>query len=114
MPSYTEEAQVDADAEVTMDTVEEAIAEDDDFEEEETYLDAIQAANASEEPVKHVDECFSYHRKMIQPAVLKSKVDPADWKLEVERVTPMLKVQLTSDNRDWRVHLEQMVVHQKV
>ncbi len=31
-----------------------------------------------------------------------------DWKLEVERVTPSLRIQLTNDNKDWRIHLESM------
>jgi estrogen-related receptor beta like 1 len=36
------------------------------------------------------------------------KVDANQWKLEVERVTPMLKVTLGNDNKDWRVHWQQL------
>ncbi|KAJ3204168.1 Intraflagellar transport protein 57 [Dinochytrium kinnereticum] len=46
--------------------------------------------------------------------MIKPTVDPAEWKLEVERVTPMLKVQLPNDNKDWRIHIEQMNIHQKL
>lgn len=28
--------------------------------------------------------------------------------MEVERVTPLLKVKLQNDNKDWRMHLQQM------
>lgn len=36
------------------------------------------------------------------------KVDVNQWRLEVERVTPMLKVTLGNDNKDWRVHWQQL------
>jgi estrogen-related receptor beta like 1 len=35
-------------------------------------------------------------------------VDPAEWKLEVERVTPNLKVHIQNDNKDWRLHAQQL------
>lgn len=38
-------------------------------------------------------------------------IDPADWRLELERVAPMLKVKTQNDGaaaRDWRSHLEWM------
>ena len=44
----------------------------------------------------------------------KPKVDPNEWKLEVERVTPLLKVQIHNDNKDWRIHLEQMNTYRQV
>ncbi|KAJ1562358.1 Intraflagellar transport protein 57 [Nowakowskiella sp. JEL0078] len=44
---------------------------------------------------------------------IKPTVDPAEWKLEVERVTPMLKVHIPNDNKDWRIHLEQMHHHRQ-
>lgn len=37
-----------------------------------------------------------------------SNVDGENWKLEVERVLPKLKVTIKNDSRDWRIHLEQM------
>uniref|UniRef100_A0A8C1P3I3 Intraflagellar transport protein 57 homolog n=1 Tax=Cyprinus carpio TaxID=7962 RepID=A0A8C1P3I3_CYPCA len=40
--------------------------------------------------------------------VLESDVDAAEWNLEVERVLPQLKVTIRTDNKDWRIHLDQM------
>ena len=44
--------------------------------------------------------------------VLESQQDAAEWRLEVERVLPMLKVHIRTDNKDWRSHVEQMHQHQ--
>jgi hypothetical protein len=41
-------------------------------------------------------------------------VDPTEWRLEVERVTPLLKVTLANDNKDWRIHLQQMKALEQV
>jgi hypothetical protein len=46
--------------------------------------------------------------------VIKSNVDPATWKLEVEKVAPLLKVHITNDAKDWRMRLEQMQTHEQV
>ncbi|GAQ80546.1 intraflagellar transport protein 57 [Klebsormidium nitens] len=40
-------------------------------------------------------------------APLESKVDPAEWKLELERVGPQLRLTVVADVKDWRTHLEQ-------
>lgn len=40
--------------------------------------------------------------------ILESSTDAEEWRLEVERVAPQLKVTVRVDNRDWRTHLEQM------
>lgn len=45
--------------------------------------------------------------------VLESNTDTAEWKLEVERVLPQLKVTIRSDAKDWRSHIEQMHQHRK-
>eukprot|EP00296_Roombia_truncata_P000055 JP435713.1.p1 GENE.JP435713.1~~JP435713.1.p1 ORF type:complete len:425 (+),score=92.54 JP435713.1:80-1276(+) len=42
----------------------------------------------------------------LAPAKIVSKVDPAAWLLELERVTPLLKVQMQPDNKEWRSHVE--------
>jgi hypothetical protein len=41
-------------------------------------------------------------------------VDPEEWRLEVERVTPLLKVSIQNDHKDWRLHLQQMEQNEKV
>ena len=40
--------------------------------------------------------------------ILESNTDATEWKLEVERVLPQLKVMIKSDHKDWRTHIEQM------
>ena len=50
-----------------------------------------------------------------RPAVsTKPAVDPTQWKLEVERAAPLLKIHITNDNKDWRVHLDQINIHNNV
>lgn len=39
------------------------------------------------------------------------QVDPAEWRLEVERVAPRLKITVASDARDWRSHLDEAHKH---
>jgi len=41
-------------------------------------------------------------------------VDPTQWKLEVEKAAPLLKIHITNDNKDWRVHLDQINIHNNV
>lgn len=43
--------------------------------------------------------------------IIQPKYDPSEWKLEVERVTPLLRVQIANDNKDWRIHLDQITRH---
>ncbi|KAH8866803.1 Intraflagellar transport protein 57 like [Schistosoma japonicum] len=40
--------------------------------------------------------------------VLECSTDPADWKLEVERILPQLRINVRNDVKDWRTHLEQI------
>ena len=40
--------------------------------------------------------------------ILQSTTDAEEWRMEVEKVAPQLKVTVRVDNRDWRTHLEQM------
>lgn len=92
------------DAELTLSKVEEEMTqEDDDYEEEEGLdLDALKTRTNQ-----------SLDLSGSRPAVvLESDVDAAEWNLEVERVLPQLKVTIRTDNKDWRVHLDQMHQHQ--
>uniref|UniRef100_A0A8D8S1M7 Intraflagellar transport protein 57 homolog n=2 Tax=Cacopsylla melanoneura TaxID=428564 RepID=A0A8D8S1M7_9HEMI len=45
--------------------------------------------------------------------ILESNVDEEEWRLEVERVLPSLRVTLKSDTRDWRSHLDQIRTHKQ-
>lgn len=40
------------------------------------------------------------------PASIETLVNPDDWRMELERVTPMLKLSRRNDNKDWRSHLD--------
>ncbi|MBN3321848.1 IFT57 protein, partial [Atractosteus spatula] len=107
-PSYPkeeleEESVMDDDAELTLSKVEEEmIVEPDDYEEEHLIdLEALKTrTNQSEtgESLKPDD-------------ILESNTDAAEWNLEVERVLPQLKVTIRTDNKDWRVHVDQMHQH---
>lgn len=37
-------------------------------------------------------------------------IDPASWQAELDRVTPQLKITLTSENKSWRVHQQQLEI----
>lgn len=47
-------------------------------------------------------------KKEPQLSDVTSNVDEEAWKLELERVLPMLKMTIKNETRDWRSHLEQM------
>ena len=38
--------------------------------------------------------------------IIESSINPNDWKVEVEKVAPLLKMRLEQDNKEWRTHLE--------
>lgn len=99
MPKPPEEKEqetemIDDESELNLDRVEEEMiaAYSDDSDEENLFrLDNIKPAKSE-----------------LQQIDLKGNVDEESWKLEVERVLPMLKVTIKNENRDWRSHLEQM------
>nr|CAB3255401.1 intraflagellar transport protein 57 homolog [Phallusia mammillata] len=45
--------------------------------------------------------------------IMVSSTNADEWKLEVERVAPSLKVTIRTDNKDWRTHVDQMHQHKK-
>ncbi|KAG5842121.1 intraflagellar transport protein 57 homolog [Anguilla rostrata] len=109
-PCYpTEELEEDSvmedDAELTLSKVEEEMTEEpDDYEEDDLIdLDALKArtnqneVNGSSKPED----------------ILESNTDAAEWNLEVERVLPQLKVTIRTDNKDWRIHVDQMHQHKE-
>lgn len=105
-PEYVEEEEaeenvVEDDAELTIDKLNDELAEEieDEAEEEESYLDLAGLKQQS-----YLNEFSSSKPE----SVLESKVDVSEWKLEIERVLPLLKVHIRADNKDWRNHYEQM------
>ncbi|AWP19481.1 putative intraflagellar transport protein 57 -like [Scophthalmus maximus] len=92
-----EESVLRDDAELTLQTIEEP----DEDEENVTDLEALKfrTTHTEAEPSSKPDE------------ILESTADAAAWYLEVERVLPQLKVTVRTDNKDWRIHVDQMHRH---
>merc|ERR1711998_441325 len=67
-----------------------SVAED---EEEEMYVAAPSDAAYGQED-------------RLESSMLESKVDPHQWRMELERVAPQLKVVLHSAGKEWRSHLD--------
>lgn len=104
-PEYVEEEEaeeniVEDDAELTIDKLNDELAEEieEEAEEEENYLDLS--------GMKQHNFANDFGTK--PESMLESNVDVNEWKLEIERVLPLLKVHIRADNKDWRNHYEQM------
>merc|ERR1719498_778327 len=74
-----DEADVDSDAEVG--EVEDVLGNQQDEEEEMMYAEII---GGNEQTAKHDEETW----------FVESKIDPREWQLELERITPKLRVQV--------------------
>ncbi|CBN74635.1 conserved unknown protein [Ectocarpus siliculosus] len=48
-----------------------------------------------------------------QAAMLEAKVDPVEWKRELERVGPKLKMAASAAGKEWRGHVEQTKKHEE-
>lgn len=100
-----EENLVDDDSELQLNEIEKTMLsgggdfEDEDDDEPMMDLEGMKKLNLNKMDTSKPEE------------ILESTTDAADWRLEVERVTPQLKVTIRTDNKDWRVHLEQMHQH---
>ncbi|CAK6980343.1 intraflagellar transport protein 57 homolog isoform X2 [Scomber scombrus] len=100
--STEEESMMEDDAELTLSKVEEEMIEEPDDDEENVMdLEALKlrTSHTETDPSTKPDE------------IMESTVDAAEWNLEVERVLPQLKVTIRTDNKDWRVHVDQMHQH---
>ncbi|CAG9770330.1 unnamed protein product [Ceutorhynchus assimilis] len=76
----------------------------------EEEMIAAYSDDSDEENIFHLDSVKPIKRD-IQQIDLKAHIDEESWKLEVERVLPLLKVTIKNENRDWRSHLEQMKIY---
>ncbi|KAL1505259.1 hypothetical protein ABEB36_004861 [Hypothenemus hampei] len=98
-PQLSEEMEeeteiIDDESELNLDKVEEEMiaAYSDDSDEENVFqLDNFKTAK---QPLHEINP--------------QNNVDEESWKLEVERVLPLLKITIKNESRDWRAHLEQM------
>uniref|UniRef100_UPI0037E7C9D6 intraflagellar transport protein 57 homolog n=1 Tax=Semicossyphus pulcher TaxID=241346 RepID=UPI0037E7C9D6 len=97
-----EESVIEDDAELTLSRLEEEMIEEPD-EEEENVMDL--------ETLKLRTTHTETDASSKPEEILESTVDAAEWNLEVERVLPQLKVTIRTDNKDWRIHVDQMHQH---
>ncbi|KAM6319696.1 intraflagellar transport protein 57 homolog isoform 3-T3 [Podargus strigoides] len=106
-PAYPTEEQEEEEitedsAELTFNELEEDVAEEE-SDNEDNFIDL------------NVLKAQTYRSDMNdtakQEAILQSKTDAAEWNLEVERVLPQLKVTVRTDNKDWRIHVDEMHQH---
>ncbi|XP_065305010.2 intraflagellar transport protein 57 homolog isoform X1 [Dermacentor albipictus] len=104
-----EEAVVDDAAEVTLEKIEEEMMEEQAADDEDDDdgpvmdLDGLRTLSAGR---------LGGSAQLNKPEdILQSTVDSAEWKLEVERVLPQLRVTVQPDAKDWRGHLE--LIHQQ-
>ncbi|XP_054625396.1 intraflagellar transport protein 57 homolog isoform X1 [Dunckerocampus dactyliophorus] len=100
--STEEESVMEDDAELSLNKVEEFMEEPDEDEENLVDLEALTLKSSLTEAATAAKP----------DNILQSTVDVAAWNLEVERVLPLLKVTIRTDNKDWRIHLDQMHQHQ--
>ncbi|KAI8767462.1 intraflagellar transport protein 57 isoform X1 [Biomphalaria glabrata] len=111
-PQYPEEEMdeeniVEDDSELTLNEIEKSMAlahsDVEEADDDEPILDL--------EGMKRLNQNKQTFESSKPEEILESTTDAADWKLEVERVMPQLRVTIRTDNKDWRVHLEQMHQH---
>lgn len=86
----------------------EDFVQDGDDEEEalyggDTQGEATEAAHAADGALDDTQEEST--------AAIESRVPAAEWRMEVERVAPQLRVTVVQDSKDWRSHLEQAKQH---
>uniref|UniRef100_A0AAV2JMN6 Intraflagellar transport protein 57 homolog n=1 Tax=Knipowitschia caucasica TaxID=637954 RepID=A0AAV2JMN6_KNICA len=98
--STEEEEQLEDDAELTLSRAEDELLDEAEDEEDDIMdLDALKLRSSHSEPRLKPEE------------ILESTSDAAEWYLEVERVLPQLRVTIRTDNKDWRIHVDQMHQH---
>mmetsp|Transcript_42103 Transcript_42103/g.134540 ORF Transcript_42103/g.134540 Transcript_42103/m.134540 type:complete len:385 (+) Transcript_42103:123-1277(+) len=109
--NYEDDADVEDDGveEKPTDIADNFEADYDDDEEEEAYMGGIRAGGGGggEKKGKTQEE----EDEDDDRGLLESKVDADEWRMELERVAPQLKITMVSDTKDWRSHLDQTHMH---
>uniref|UniRef100_A0A1B6ET33 Intraflagellar transport protein 57 homolog n=1 Tax=Cuerna arida TaxID=1464854 RepID=A0A1B6ET33_9HEMI len=99
-----EEQPIDDEAELLLEKIEEEMAAEDSEEDEDNLLHIDDLQN-----ITNINKSLLESQK--QEEILESNTNTEEWRLEIERVLPLLKVTIKTDSRDWRAHLEQMKQH---
>ena len=107
MEEKDDEGPGEDEAELNLDKVEEEMAADYSEEEEDDilHIDDLGTTNLNRNGSAAQNTMAASQRP---EEILESNTDAEEWRLEVERVAPQLKVTVRVDNRDWRTHLDQM------
>ncbi|XP_029434332.1 intraflagellar transport protein 57 homolog [Rhinatrema bivittatum] len=100
-----EETVLEDDAELTLNKIEDEIREEDTDNEDDHLIDL----NVLKSQTLKLD----LNESSKPEEILESTTDAAEWNLEVERVLPQLKVTIRTDNKDWRIHVDQMHQHKE-
>jgi intraflagellar transport protein 57 len=87
---YPEEAPVDDDEEVSADIADTVAPTADEDEDDDYQLSRKEVKKEESKDTK----------------IIESTIDPNAWKVEVEKVAPLLKMRMDADNKEWRTHLE--------
>lgn len=88
-----DEADVDSDAELN--AIDEEVPAGMPDDDEEVFAEIVDKAEGGK--TAHDEDTW----------FVANTVDPREWQLELERVTPQLRVQLSNDTNEWRVHVQQ-------
>uniref|UniRef100_A0A6A7G0A5 Intraflagellar transport protein 57 homolog n=1 Tax=Hirondellea gigas TaxID=1518452 RepID=A0A6A7G0A5_9CRUS len=97
-----EDQETEDEAELTLEKVEEEMQElyeDDDDEDEENIMHLDDLTDLTQTTGGQVER---------PEQIMHSNTTSEEWRLELERVLPQLRVTIRSDQRDWRSHIEQM------
>uniref|UniRef100_A0A1B6CE44 Intraflagellar transport protein 57 homolog n=1 Tax=Clastoptera arizonana TaxID=38151 RepID=A0A1B6CE44_9HEMI len=99
-----EESIIEDDAELLLEKIEEEMATEDTDDDEDNLLNIDDLQN-----ITNINKSLLEVQK--PDDVLESNTNNEEWKLELERVMPMLKVTVKTESSDWRTRLEQMKVY---
>jgi estrogen-related receptor beta like 1 len=89
-------------------------ATDDDSDEEElAYVAGSGGSALAGGPDTPGADAGKTAEEIEETRAIESAVDAAEWKLELERVAPQLRVAAAADAKDWRSHLESAHKHQR-
>ena len=91
----------------------EPATDDDDDEEELAYVAGSGGSALAGGPSTPGADAAKTAEEMEETRAIESAVDAAEWKLELERVAPQLRVAAAADAKDWRSHLESAHKHQR-
>ena len=101
MPKHNEAAEANE-----MDDGDDPAIDDDEIEDE------VEAVEEDTSMFKDEEENSFLHGESHQ--IIESRVDPIEWKTELERVGPRLRTNNSNVGKEWRSHINQTIKHSEV